>query len=150
VRQEYSLRVPVCTLDGVPGAEAHFQDLWWGSPAGGESGWGVNIVHQGDTLFATWFTYGLDGQGTWLVMSDLRRTAGDTFTGKIHRTRGNPFDSVPWNPRSVVASEAGTATFTFRDRSNGTFAYTLDGVSQTKAITRQLFGSPAALCKLGG
>ncbi|HEX4782635.1 MAG TPA: hypothetical protein VH301_17895, partial [Usitatibacter sp.] len=33
------------------------QGLWWRSPAGSESGWGVNITHQSNTLFATWFTY---------------------------------------------------------------------------------------------
>src|SRR5262245_12357827 len=27
-----------------------YQALWWASPAGSESGWGVNIAHQGDTL----------------------------------------------------------------------------------------------------
>jgi hypothetical protein len=34
----------------------------------------------------------------------------------------------------------GTATLTFADGNNGTFAYTVNGVSQTKAITRQVFG----------
>ena len=32
----------------------NYQDLWW-NPA--ESGWGVNFTHQGDIIFATWFTY---------------------------------------------------------------------------------------------
>jgi len=26
-------------------------------PEGVESGWGVNFTHQGDTIFATWFSY---------------------------------------------------------------------------------------------
>jgi hypothetical protein len=26
-------------------------------PGGSESGWGVNLTHQGDTIFASWFTY---------------------------------------------------------------------------------------------
>lgn len=36
-----------------------------GAPAGAESGWGVNFTHQGDTIFATWFTYD-DGTPLWL------------------------------------------------------------------------------------
>ena len=38
---------------------------------------------------------------------------------------------------------AGTATFTFANGNAATFAYTMDGVTQTKAITRQLFSPPA-------
>jgi hypothetical protein len=33
--------------------------------------------------------------------------------------------------------QAGSATLTFSDANNGTFAYTIDGVTQTKNITRQ-------------
>jgi len=34
----------------------------------------------------------------------------------------------------------GTGTLTFADASHGTFSYTVDGTSQTKPITRQVFG----------
>ena len=34
----------------------------------------------------------------------------------------------------------GSATLTFADGNNGTFAYTVNGISQTKPITRQVFG----------
>jgi hypothetical protein len=33
----------------------------------------------------------------------------------------------------------GTASITFSDGNNGTLAYTVNGVTGTKAITRQLF-----------
>ncbi|APV50873.1 hypothetical protein BWI17_14965 [Betaproteobacteria bacterium GR16-43] len=146
VRQEYASPVPTCSIEGAANGNVNYQDLWWG-PNGVESGWGLNIVHQGDTLFVTWFTYDRNGKGLWVVMSDVRRTGEGTYTGKIYRTRGNRFDSMPWNTKSFSASEAGTATFTFTDRNRGTFAYTLDGVSQVKAIVREVFGTPAALCQ---
>ncbi|MGC1818702.1 MAG: S8 family peptidase, partial [Casimicrobiaceae bacterium] len=38
-------------------AAPNYQGLWWASPAGSESGWGINFAHQGDVIFATWFTY---------------------------------------------------------------------------------------------
>jgi hypothetical protein len=44
-------------------------------------------------------------------------------------------------------TQAGTGTFTFTDASNGTFAYTVDGVTQSKAITRQVYGSPVTVCR---
>ena len=34
-------------------------DLWW-TPT--ESGWGINISHQRDTIFATIFVYGPDNR----------------------------------------------------------------------------------------
>ena len=37
--------------------------------SGSESGWGVNLAHQGDIIFATWFTYDVAGKAWWLSMS---------------------------------------------------------------------------------
>jgi hypothetical protein len=34
----------------------------------------------------------------------------------------------------------------FSDGANGTFAYTVNGVAQTKAITREVFVSPGTVC----
>ena len=83
----------------------------------------------------------------WLVMSAGRRTTGNTFTGELYRTTGPAFDSSSWDGTKVRATQVGTATFTFTDASNGSFAYTVNGVSATKAITRQVFSSPATVCR---
>ena len=40
----------------------NYQGLWWNAPAASESGWGINFAHQGDVIFATWFTYDLTGK----------------------------------------------------------------------------------------
>jgi hypothetical protein len=40
----------------------------------------------------------------------------------------------------------GTATFTFNDGNDASFAYTVNGISQTKAITRQVFQAPGTVC----
>ncbi|MGZ5099766.1 MAG: hypothetical protein ACXWGX_03300 [Usitatibacter sp.] len=146
-RTIFASPVPVCAAGGAPGATPNFQDLWWRSPANSESGWGVNITHQGDILFATWFTYAADGKGLWLVMSSGNKTATNTYSGKLYRTRGPAFSAVPFDSTVVVLTEAGNATFTFSDANNGVFAYTVDGVSQSKPITRDVFSSPATVCK---
>ena len=55
-----------------------------------------------------------------------------------------------FRPEQSDARGVGTATFTFTDNDQRTFAYTVDGISQTKPITRQLFASPVPTCIWGG
>src|SRR5262249_10598678 len=54
---------------------------------------------------------------------------------------GPAFNATPFNPNAVWYSPVGEATLTFSDADNGTFAYTLNGIAQTKAITRMVFGT---------
>ncbi|MGZ5040035.1 MAG: hypothetical protein ACXWBQ_04760 [Usitatibacter sp.] len=138
---------PTCVEGGTQGAAPNFQDLWWKSPANSESGWGINITHQGDTLFATWFTYDTSGKGLWLVMPNGPKTATNVYSGDLFRTTGPSFASVPFDATKVVATKVGTATFTFTDANNGTFAYTVNGTAQSKPIMREAFSSPTTVCK---
>src|SRR5262249_40371998 len=32
-------------------APVNYQGLWWAAPAGSQSGWGLNLAHQGDVIF---------------------------------------------------------------------------------------------------
>jgi hypothetical protein len=145
-KQIYST-VSTCTANGTPGATLNFQDLWYKSPAESESGWGVNLTHQGDILFATWFTYDSTGKGMWVVGPNTARTTGNTFSGPLYRTTGPAFNANPWLPSGVVATPVGNATFSFTDTNNGTFMYTLNNVTQTKSITRQVYSTPATVCR---
>lgn len=138
---------PVCELGGAPGATPNFQDLWWAAPAGAESGWGLNVAHQGDRLFVTWFTYGTDGSGMWLVGSDFRRTGPSSYAGVLYRTAGAPFGAEPWDRAAFAAVPAGSASLAFEGADQGVFAYTVDGVSQSKRITRNVFAQPRTVCR---
>ena len=75
-----------------------------------------------------------------------RRRAPGVYSGALYRTTGPAFNANPWNPTQVGIDPAGTATFTFSDIANGTFAYTVDGISQSKPITRQVYAAPATVC----
>jgi hypothetical protein len=126
----------------------NYQGLWWNAPAGSESGWGINFAHQGDTLFATWFTYGGDGKPWWLAVT-ANRTAPGVFKGDLFTTTGPAFSATPWNPAAVVETTVGSATFAFTGIDHGTFDYTVDAgtaaksvVTQSKPITRQIFDTP--------
>src|SRR4029453_7146264 len=44
----------VCVYSTAPrNGDTNYQDIWWNPQ---ESGWGMNLTHQGNTIFATWFT----------------------------------------------------------------------------------------------
>jgi hypothetical protein len=131
---------------GTVSAIHNVQGLWWRSPAGAEAGWGLNLVQQGDVLFVTWFTYGPDGNGMWLVMSEARRTNTNRYAGTIYRTTGPSFNAVPFDPKQVTTTAVGTGTLSFTDTDSGTFSYTVDGVSQSKPITRMIFALPDSTC----
>jgi hypothetical protein len=145
-RQTFSTP-PVCSAGAAAGTVLNFTDLWYRAPAESEPGWGVSIAHQGDILFVAWFTYDSTGRGMWVVGPDMRRTTGNTFTGVLYRTVGPAFNASPFNPAAVTASPVGSATFAFTGNATGTFSYTLSGISQSKAITRQVFGTPETVCR---
>jgi hypothetical protein len=147
VRQVYDAEVSTCTSGGAVSGTANYQDLWWRAPAGSESGWGVNVTHQGDILFATWFTYEAGGKGMWIVMPDGQLTGPGTYTGKLYRTTGAPFNASPWDPARTVVTEVGTGSFAFSGLNAGTFSYTVNGISQAKAITRQAYAAPTTSCR---
>ncbi|HET7729909.1 MAG TPA: hypothetical protein VFK48_07755 [Usitatibacter sp.] len=138
---------PTCSPGGAPGATPNYTDLWYRAPAESEPGWGVSLAHQGEILFAAWFTYDQNGRGMWVVGDRLERTTGNTFQGPLYRTTGPAFNATPWSPAGVSASQVGTATFAFTDGSSGTFSYTVNGITQSKAITRQGFGTPPTVCR---
>jgi hypothetical protein len=138
--------LPVCaTTTGSLAAATNYQDLWWAAPAGSESGWGINLTQQGTTIFGTWFTYDTNGTPMWLVVT-APQTAPRVYSGTLYRTTGPALNAVPFNPANVVPTAVGNATFTFSDGNNATFAYTVNGVAQAKAITREVFVNPGTVC----
>jgi len=122
-------------------ATPNYTDLWWGGDA--QSGWGLNVNHQGNIVFATLFTYDQSGAPMWLVLANGALQADGSFTGDLFRTTGSPFNAVPWNPANDTATKVGTMTLKFATNSTGTLSYTVNGTAVTKQISRQVFGTPA-------
>lgn len=119
------------------GSNVDYTDLWYNA---NESGWGLNIVqHASRNIFAVWFTYGSNGKPMWYVIPGGGWTSPTTFSGTLYATSGPAASSATFNASSVNVRQAGSITLTFSDANNGTFSYTVDGVSGTKAITRQPF-----------
>jgi hypothetical protein len=130
---------PATSVDVIAAGPANYEGLWWNSPAGSESGWGINLAHQGNTIFTTWFTYDQTGKPWWLTMT-AQQTLTGSYSGTLYQNTGPAYNSLPFNPALVRGVVVGTGTLTFTDLNNGTFAYTVNSITQTKTITRQVFG----------
>ena len=111
-----------------------YTDLWF-NPA--ESGWGVNLIQQGNTLFATLFVYGPDQTARWYVASGLVGSSTTTFTGPLFRTTG-PYFGAAWTGGGP-ATNVGSMSFVFNTPTTGTLTYVVDGVNVQKSIQRQTF-----------
>jgi hypothetical protein len=114
-----------------------YTDLWW-NPA--ENGWGVNVIQQGDTLFATLFVYSSSGSASWYVASGATFTgqqgSAPVFSGPLYQTNG-PWFGGAFDPAAVGLRQVGSATFTFTSIVAGTLSYSVDGVTINKNVTRQ-------------
>ncbi|HUQ28104.1 MAG TPA: hypothetical protein VM051_05900 [Usitatibacter sp.] len=131
-----------CTLGGPKAATENFQDLWWNAS---DPGWGMNIAHQGEVLFATYYTYDTNGKGVWYSMSNTVR-AGSAYTGPIQLVRGPAFDA-PWDSSRVAATATGTASFTFEAGGAAVFNYSLGAERAIKTMARMAFSLPATVCR---
>jgi len=104
------------------------------------------VTQQDATIFATWFTY--DANHNPLLMSVIAaQTAPNMYTGRLYLTNGPAFGSMPFDSTAVGRAPVGTATFTFSDGNNSTFAYGVNKANQSKAITRQVFRAPGTVCQ---
>ena len=128
----------VCTYLGV--GALNYTALWWNAA---ESGWGMNINHQGTKLFVTLFTYDATGAPMWLVGSSVDAQIDGSFTGDLFRVSGPPFDAAPW--RAVTSARVGDITVQFPTPNTGIVVYSVDGVSVTKSVQKQVFG-PLPVC----
>jgi hypothetical protein len=146
-RQVFGSRAAACFPSTASRVTAtNYQDLWW-VPNGAESGWGINVTHQGDTLFATLFTYDAAGKGLWLVMSSGTKQADGSYSGTLYRTAGPAFDAIPFTPIGTGdLTTVGTMRLAFSDGVTGTLSYTYNGAPVTKSIKRQEFSSPLPAC----
>ena len=114
-------------------------DLWWGAASdSGENGWGLTIAQQGEKLFAVWFTYGSDGRTIWYVLPD-GAWKNFIFEGDLYATTASGWLGVPFDTSSVKVRRVGTMRLSFTDADNGSLSYSVDGIEQTKTITRQSF-----------
>ena len=121
-------------LSAGPAPAIDYTDIWWGGAS--ESGWGMAITQQSSTMFLAWYVYDNSAKPTWYVATCT--LSGTTCAGSLLRTTGPNFGPT-FNPSQVQSFTAGTVNVNFTDGNNATLNYTVNGVSGSKNITRQLF-----------
>ena len=137
-------KLPECSfgLTADPATSTNYTDLWW-NPS--ESGWGINLAHQGDTIFAAWYTYAVEGTPLFLVAT-LNKTAPAEYAGDLYRATG-PAGAT------MHASAVGTANLAFLNGNSATLTANVQlpgmtaPMTRTRGITRQIFAAPGALCR---
>jgi len=125
-------RQPVAVGTATPAVD--YSDLWWNSS---ESGWGMAMAHQSGNIFLAWYVYDGTGQPVWYVASNCV-VSGSSCSGTLYKTTGPPFGPT-FNPSQVQVSAAGSVIVSFVDANNAVLSYTVNGVTATKTVTRQLF-----------
>ncbi len=144
-RFAFGARGFVCSTspDGDRSRAHNYTDLWTGI----EGGWGVGFLHLDDLLVAVWYTYDLDGEAVFFVISSNRQPDG-SYAGPVFRQRnGTPFSAIDGSNPSPGADEVGSARFVFADGQSATFSFDVGGVQRSHGITRLLVGSEAQVCR---
>ena len=114
-----------------------YTDMWWAGVA--ENGWGISINQHGGIQFNVIFAYDAAGKPLWYVMpAGAFNAAGTTVTGALYLPTSSPFSAYD-RSKFVVGAPVGNATITYTGNNAATLAYTIDGISATKSIQRQLF-----------
>jgi hypothetical protein len=126
-------------LTGMTQSSApNYTAMWWNA---NESGWGLNVAHQGDVLFPMWFTYAPNGQIQWYVVSGAAKQPDGSYTGEVFRFTGKPFNQIAGSQAFNISNKVGTANLSFTSTTALTFKYTVDGITQSKNLSRFAFGT---------
>jgi hypothetical protein len=116
----------------------YINDLWFPP---NEGGWGLNLIEQGDTAFATLFVYDAQNRPHWYSASHLAAgTAGGrpSWSGPLEESTG-PYFGGAFDASQVNRRIVGTMTFTLRENGDGSLAYNANGVSVVKTVNRYAF-----------
>ncbi|HLX22629.1 MAG TPA: YncE family protein [Usitatibacter sp.] len=119
--------------------------LWW-NPS--ESGWGIHFAQRHGNIFASWFTYDDKGNPIWYTVPNcVMPSSSLSCSGSVYQVKGPYFFSVDFDPSMRVTTAVGNLSVSFADNNNATMSYTVNGVSRTVSITREMFstsmGGPA-------
>lgn len=115
----------------------NYQGLWWNA---NESGWGMSLTQHGNLLFAAIYTFDDAGLPTWYVIPNCPVTTNNC-TGDMFKVSGATPPTATWNGAAKVVTKVGTGSLAFASASAGTFAFTINGVAGSKAITPQPLAS---------
>lgn len=115
---------------------------WW---VASESGWGLTVFDQGSVLAPTWFTYDADGEPTWFIAAGAFEQPDGSYRGDLFRFTGTPFAQID-GPAAQTITPVGALTLRYNGEDELAFDYTVDGISQSKSLSRFPFGARTFAC----
>ena len=124
-------------------AQANFSDTYW-LPA--EAGWGLNVLHQGDLVYATWYSYAPEDGKVMFLTIEAPRQADGSFAGPVFRVAGTPFEQINGGQAFTSATQLGNAVMRFGANGTLNLDYELFGLSQSKQLERFSFDPAVPSC----
>jgi hypothetical protein len=95
----------------------------------------MQLVRGGDATFATLFVYGADERPVFYTAT-LSAT-GSVWSGTLYETAGSWFGAGSFDPARHEVRAVGLMTFAPLNSDTAILAYSVDGTSVTKNVTRQ-------------
>lgn len=109
----------------------------WYNP--NESGWGVSVVKgTSNVLGVIIYHYDPDHSPTWFIVQDGTWQNTTTFSGTLNRFTGPAYNEA-FDAGMVAYAAVGNATLSFVSATEATLSYTVNGVMQTKSLSRLSF-----------
>lgn len=136
LRSVLGIIVSISMFAGVAHSATNYQDSWWNP---NQSGMGVMVVHQGNTVAAAWYHFGSDGKATYLLLSGPLN--GNSVSGSLRRSTG-PQPGPGYSASAVAETSVGTATMTFTSSTTATLTYSFEGRAGVLELTRFSFAEP--------
>jgi cysteinyl-tRNA synthetase, unknown class len=119
------------------GISSPLTGLWWNAD---ESGWGITLTQQFGIIFLTMYTYDTNGQPVWYVASNCV-VVGKGCSGEIYRVVGGSSSTESWDGANLSVEPVGSIMLRFTDDNTGFANFRIDGVTGSKAMTRQEFAT---------
>jgi hypothetical protein len=107
-------------------------DVWWTAT---ESGWGLQLVQNETTVFATVYLYAADGRPSHYTAT-LFYAGSHVWAGDLYEATGPWFGAPGFNPSQVARRRVGTMRFDLVSLSTATLRYDVDGINVAKTVSR--------------
>lgn len=123
----------------LPGslAQVNQSDAWW-VPA--ESGWGINVLQQGDALVLMFYVFDDDNLPVWF-RGVTTRIADNDFRGTVYLDRGTSYREVQFGPIPQPSQAVGEVRFQPTSLYEAVLTYTIGSTTAAKALARLPFAT---------
>ncbi|MCB1568512.1 MAG: hypothetical protein KDI69_06850 [Xanthomonadales bacterium] len=146
-RFNFSGKDLVCSgVNAVPNTATNYSDVWYETAT---SGWGINIAHLDETIYAQWHTYDDTGRAVFMSM-ELQRQADGRYVGAVHRKKdgGRSFQSIAKDGTPPDSEAIGTASLLFLDGNRAELDFVINDVPGHHQLSRLQVGTSANQCEV--